>query len=250
MNAIFYPFLFLVCFLAMLIFLIYILLKKSEKGLDIKFGTLSGESNNTNELTFLKQITKYGSYSNTTELVKCKINDVINSYKKDITPSSGAIVIESVFNNIYYPVFDIDTLEDYALFRNIYSPTPYVLFASSNENNNTHYWGILDVPYNNINDIFYDHTWKICNDPKYIKFCRQYNYITTRGLYENKNRKPQLYHTNGNLSENFQLFIDKLLSYYNKEGLELSILKYQDHDLLIKFNRKRKIEQINKNYDS
>ena len=63
-----------------------------------------------------------------------------------------------------------------------------------------------------------------------------------RGLYENKEKKPVLYEINGNLSKNFQLFIDKLRIYYNREGFELSVLRYNDPSLLLRFNRKRKLE--------
>lgn len=196
-----------------------------------------------NELSFLRYLDDYGSYSNETKLLRDTISNIINIYKTFITPPKGGVLIESVFNNLYYPVFDIDDFDNYTLFRNIFSPTPYVLMSSSNG----HYWGILDMPYDSVHKIFYDHNWKICNDSNYIKFCRQYNYIPMRGLYKNESRKPRLYATNGNLSDNFQLFINKLLLYYNKEGLELSVLKHKDHSMLMKFNRKRKLEQINKN---
>ena len=53
-------------------------------------------------------------------------------------------------------------------------------------------------------------------------------------------------HINGNLSTNFQLFIDKMFIYYNNEGLELSVLRYKNPQLLIKFNRKLKLQQLSK----
>ncbi len=69
--------------------------------------------------------------------------------------------------------------------------------------------------------------------------------ILIRGLYEDLSRKPRLNEINGNLSKNFQLFIDKLSMYYNKEGLELSVLKFKDPNLLIQYNRKKKLQQLN-----
>lgn len=195
----------------------------------------------TNELTFFRQYEYYGGYGTEVKIKKESLSDIIFKYK-DSVKTSGGVLIESKFNNIYYPVFDIDNLDDFALFKNLYSPTPYVLFSSSKG----HYWGILDTPYDNINKIFLDHNWKICNDQKYIEYSRNYKLMSIRGLYENESRKPSLYTINGNLSENFQLFIDKIVKYYNKEGLELSVLRYKDPLMLIKFNRKRKLEQINK----
>ena len=92
--------------------------------------------------------------------------------------------------------------------------------------------------------MFYDHNWKICNDEKYISFCRAHNVLIIRGIYETEARKPNLYHINGNLSKNFQLFIDKMVIYYSKEGLELSVLRYKEPAMLVKFNRKQKLKQI------
>jgi len=41
-----------------------------------------------------------------------------------------------------------------------------------------------------------------------------------------------------------ETFIDKLDTYYNKEGLELSVLRYKDPTMLIKYNRRRKLQQL------
>lgn len=107
--------------------------------------------------------------------------------------------------------------------------------------------GILDKGYDSLFEIFRVHNWKICNDKKYTSLCVEINKNIMRGMYENKNRKPVLYETNGQLSENFKNFIDKILYYYNNEGFELSVLRYEDKELLIQFNRKLKLKQLNKN---
>jgi hypothetical protein len=155
----------------------------------------------------------------------------------------SSISIESKLNSFYYPIFDLDNLTHFNLFEKLYSPNSYVLFRSS-EN---HYWGIVDAPYKKITTIFNDFNWKICNDLNYVNFCKSYNRLPIRALYENKNRKPRLYKIHGNLSKNFQLFIDNLCIYYNKEGLELSVLKYKNPEMLIHFNRKLKLKNIKNN---
>lgn len=55
-------------------------------------------------------------------------------------------------------------------------------------------------------------------------------------------RKPVLYYEHGNLSKNFKLFVEKVIKYYNNEGFELSVIRYKDPSMLIKFNRKRKLQ--------
>jgi hypothetical protein len=169
-----------------------------------------------------------------------KFKDSINCDKKMVS-------IESKFNKKYYAVFDLDTKEHLELFKTLYNDTPYALFISSSSEENSHYWAIVDIAYKKIKDIFYDINWKNCNDQSYVSFCRNYGRLMLRGLYENEHRKPKIYNINLTLSKKFQLFIDKLLIYYKKEGFELSVLRYKDPTMLIKFNRKKKLDIINKN---
>jgi hypothetical protein len=78
-----------------------------------------------------------------------------------------------------------------------------------------------------------------------VSFAKSQNLLLIRGLYENRSRKPALYETHGNLSGNFKLFIDTLEKYYKTYGLELSILRFQDPEMLLQFNRKQKLKNIN-----
>jgi hypothetical protein len=194
-------------------------------------------------LYFYRQYTQYGTYSDNEKIKREKISQIIEKFKMMVN-NDGGVCIESKFNGLIYPFFDLD--EQYLdLFKKLYASTPYVIFKSSTD----HYWGFLDTPKKNNIDIFYDHNWKICNDQKYINFSREYNRLFIRGLYEKEERRPRIFETNGNLSKNFQLFIDKLSIYYSKEGLELSVLRYQDPTMLIKFNRRRKLRQL-KDYEN
>lgn len=199
------------------------------------------------ELSFFLQDDNCGSYSSTTKIKSKSIEDIICKFKK-LIENRCVVGIESEFNKKFYPVFDLDEPDQLILFKKLYAATPYVLFQSSTTRGEftDHYWAIVDLSYKKMKDIFYDHNWKsLCNDKKYIKFCRYHERLLIRGLYEDKNRKPFLYAVNGILSKNFQLFIDKLCIYYNKEGLELSILRYNNPEMLIKFNRKIKLQQLN-----
>lgn len=196
----------------------------------------------TNQLSFWRQYIYNDGYDEENRFTKQHIYKILDRFrKKDFIIES--VSIESVFNHIYYPVFDIDDPTQLELFKKLYSPSAYAIFKSSTD----HYWCILDNGFKNKKHIFYDVNWKICNDPKYVNFCHEYNKFLIRGIYENFERKPFLFETNGKFSKNFQSFIDKLFIYYNKEGLELSVLKYRDPSLLIKFNRKRKLQIINEN---
>ena len=188
-----------------------------------------------NELTFWRQYLHSGDYHPDDRLRKESIEKILDKYRNYI------IQVESKFNDIYYAVFDLDTQEHRILFEKLYSANSYVLFMSSEE----HFWGIVDMPYTKKYDIFMECNWKICNDSKYVNFAVDKKLLLMRGLYENKERKPHLVKINGNLSENFQLFIDKLSTYYDKEGFEMSVLRYKDPEMLIKYNRKRKLQKIN-----
>jgi len=192
------------------------------------------------ELIFFRQYTSYGSYSNSEKFKKEKVFEILAKFR-DILKPDNKVSIESKFNNLYYPIFDLDDQSKLDLFKQLYAPVPYALFKTSAD----HYWGILDTAQSNLSDIFLDHNWKICNDDKYTEFSKSHRKLFIRGLYEDDSRKPHLYHINGDLSKNFQLFINKVCIYYNKEGLELSVLRYKNPKLLIKFNRKLKLEKIN-----
>jgi hypothetical protein len=220
-----------------LFLLIRLIIKKISIKISINLNTQEKDT-----LSFYIQYTSYGSYSNTDKIKRIDLNETLLKFRKNNTNSSN-VVIESKFNNINYPFYDLDTDDNYNLFKKLYQTEPYVIFKSSTDN----YWGILDKSCDTLSEVFYDHNWKICNDRKYTTLCTEINKNIIRGMYENKNRKPILYETNGQLSENFKNFIDKILYYYNNEGFELSVLRYQDTEMLIQFNRKLKLKQLNKN---
>jgi hypothetical protein len=48
------------------------------------------------------------------------------------------------------------------------------------------------------------------------------------------------------LDINFKVFIEKLEHFYSNEGLELSVLKYKEPNMILKFDRKNKLEQLNR----
>lgn len=208
-----------------------------------------------NELSFLRQYIYIGDYNEDNIWVKNDLSKILQRFRRE-TFNTNTIFIESKFNNLYYPFFDLDTEENLQLFKELYKDQPYVIFKSSSisqpelykspiERDN--FWAILDIPYKKLDTIFTNHNWKICNDHKYVEFSKSKKYLAMRGLYEDEKRKPFILEQNGTLSKNLQLFIDKLTKYYSREGLELSVLRYRDPRMLIKFNRKNKLKQINEN---
>lgn len=231
---------------------LYLLISKVDwnkvDSLKIKF--------NKNKLIFYREYTYLGAYHNSTKFKKEVIETILYRFKQE-SVINNYISISSKFNNKNYAFFDLDSEDNLELFKKIYSNESYVIYCSSTNNipstnslinqlnDKTHYWGILDQPYKNIKDILLDTNWKVCNDSKYVSFAKSQNLLLIRGLYENKTRKPILYEIHGNLSENFKLFIDTLENFYKTDGLELSILRYKNADMLLQFNRKQKLKYIN-----
>jgi hypothetical protein len=202
---------------------------------------VKNEVSESEDLVFLNQYTYYGGYSSEEKLKNISLYSLLIKFRNN-NNTSDSVVISSKFKGVYYAMLDLDDNDKYELFKKIYSSTPYAIFSSSPD----HYWGFLDIPYARISDIYLDTNWKVCNDSNYVSYTKRRENILIRGLYEDLSRKPRLNETNGNLSKNFQLFIDKLSMYYNKEGLELSVLKFKDPNLLIQYNRKKKLQQLNK----
>lgn len=192
-----------------------------------------------NKLTFYIEHTHYGTYSTLSVHKKKSIYKILILFKNVVHPNN-VIVILSKFNNIHYMFFDLDDDDKINLFKTLYAEESYVIYCSSPN----HYWGIVDKPHKNINSVLLDTNWNICNDNKYVTFTKAHNKLYIRALYKDKFRKPFLFETHGKLSKNFEMFIDKLNDFYNKEGLELSILKHKDQDLLLQFNRKLKLKEI------
>jgi hypothetical protein len=190
-------------------------------------------------LIFFRNYIYNGQYSSSNRFKIEKINTILKKIRKN-NETTDTVNIKSEFNNINYAMYDLDDEQKLDLFTKIYPDESYVIFQSS-EN---HYWAFLDMPYKKLSSIFECHNWKICNDQHYTSMCRKLNIISIRGLYENKDRKPIVIKTQGDLSENFQKFIKKLENYYNNEGFELSVLRYRDNDMLIKYNRKLKIKNL------
>jgi len=193
-----------------------------------------------NELSFFRQYEISLDYSKLNRFRRISIEKLLKIFKKHTTGSTK-VNIRMIFNGNYYASYDLDLQSKLTLFKQVYSATPYVLFKSSEGK----HWGLVDIPYKKLKDIFVDHNWNICNDQQYVSYTKHHRLLVIRGLYKNFDRKPTHIYTNKILSKNFQLFIDKLVTYYSKEGLEMSILKYQDPEMLIKFNRKRKLELLN-----
>jgi len=198
-----------------------------------------------NKLTFFRNYESYGSYSSSERYKIESLDTILKKFRKSLS-TENTVSIKTIFNNINYAVFDLDDNKKLDLFEIISDEDSYVIFQSSEE----HYWAILDKPYKKLSDIFNNHNWKICNDQKFTQYCFNTKHIVIRGLYEDKSRKPFIVKKQGELSENFQMFISKLEDFYNKEGFELSVLRYRDPDMLIKYNRKLKMKNLNSvNYE-
>lgn len=93
------------------------------------------------------------------------------------------ISIESKFNKLNYPVYDIDDenkLNDYI--NNIKEISSFVVIRSSSYDKTNHYWIIEDKP-SKIKEIFDNNIWNICNDQNYASMCKKRNKLFIRGFY-------------------------------------------------------------------
>ena len=194
-----------------------------------------------NKLQFYREYTHYSDYSSENRLWKTTIDTIQKRFEK--RREVLGVYITSKFNGLIYPVYDLDSIKHLALFKKIFISTPYVIFESSKG----HYWGIVDNPTKKIVNILEkDPSWKVCNDSEYVSFCTYKKKLFLRGLYENYDRKPFIYETNGILSVNLQLFVDKLNKFYNNEGFEFSVLKYNSEELLEELMIRKRTEKIKK----
>lgn len=193
------------------------------------------------ELVIYHEYVVYGTYS---EKNKSKIMSIVDIFerfrKKSKIPKKWEIYVKSEYNGVMYPMFDLDTIEHKDTFEKLYSSVPYVLYQSSP----FHYWGILGIKNPNI---FTDTYWLSCNDPDFVNMTKERKHFRIRVLYEELSRKPVLIKINGNISENFQKFNNKLDLFLNNEAMELSIIKYKNTQMMLKFDRKRKLDKITQN---
>jgi len=191
---------------------------------------------NPNELLIYLRWNSYSGYSTTEKVALTPIPEILKKFYNNA--DSYDVNIKSEFNDIEYPVFDLDEIDYKNTFTSVFKDKPYVIFKTSVTDECTKYWAILGEPLENGKKNIY---WRTCNDPKYVKYTEAKGVFYIRGLYENKIRKPIVVENNGEHSDNFKLYIDKLVDYYNQEALELSVLKYKTPELILKFDRRKKL---------
>lgn len=207
-----------------------------------------------NELIFHRKYEYDRSYSTHIGFTKTNIYKMLKKFKKKSYINDN-IAIESKFNGVYYPFHDLDD-KFLELFEELYKDIPYVIFRSSSQESEYHYgkhskgnyvnkyWAFVDDGHKKMSQILNNTNWINCNDKDYVRFSKEYKRLYVRGLYEFCERVPVQVGTNGELSKNFSMFINKIKEYYNNESLELSVLRYKDDDLLIRLNRDKKMKTI------
>ena len=191
------------------------------------------------ELIIYHEYTDYGGYSSRDKSKIFSVSGIFEKFRKtgDI-PEKWGVYVKCEYNGVTYPTFDLDTVEYKETFEKLYDGVPYVLYQSSPN----HYWGILGTENPNI---LTDTYWLSCNDFRFVDMAKIHGYFRLRALYEEMKRKPILIKSNGDISENFEEFNNKLQSFINNEALELSIIKYKNPQMMLKFDRKRKLDKIN-----
>jgi len=191
------------------------------------------------ELIIYHEYSVRTSYSEKNKSKILSIVDIFGKFRKQgKIPYNWGVYVKCEYNGITYPMFDLDTIEHKDTFEKLYSSVPYVIYQSSPD----HYWGLLGTENSKI---FTDTYWLSCNDVKFVEMTKLCGVFRLRALYEELNRKPTLLKANGDVSENFQEFNNKLQSFLNNESMELSIIKYKNTQMMLKFDRKRKLDKIN-----
>lgn len=192
-----------------------------------------------NQLEFYREYVYHGDYSTKNKLRKSTIKKIQRRFEKQ--KQVVGVYVNSKFNGLIYPVFDLDNIGHLNLFQKLNKDIPYIIIESSKD----HYWGILDTPKKNISDIIeMDPSWKICNDSQYVYYSKNKGKLFLRGMYQNYDRKPFLYYTNLKISDNLNLFINTYIKYLSKEGFEFSVNHYKSEDLLEELMVRKRSEKV------
>jgi hypothetical protein len=194
---------------------------------------------NENDLYFRRDLTKSSGYGYVTLERNIKQTKITHLYKQ---MSYFDFYIISKMNNGIYPMFDID---DYNTYQNFLSnnENKYVTIQSSKN----HFWVILDTPFNKYNEFVESkiyNEWNVYSDNKFNSMCNRKEDFYIRGTFEKLERQPNIIHKSDNLSVDFNIFINKLTQYFSETSLELSILRYKEEDMLLKYNRILKLKRI------
>jgi len=193
----------------------------------------------------------YHSYSRSdgyTDIKKSKRVSIEKFLKKSRNNNSDYRYgfINSKFNDCQYPVYDLDSENKYQEFLNYYPTSKYVIFRSSTEPSSqkfNHYWAIVDEDVKSVKK-YKNVAWHVINDVDYVNFCKKENSFDLRFTYENIPNKPIRIKSQGDVSDNFKLFIKTFEKLINTEGLEISTLIIKDKELLKLYQRKNKLKKL------
>lgn len=182
----------------------------------------------------------WGGYSSTTKLKRGYIDELIFRFKQR---TFNNVILISEYNGVKYPFFDIDELDKYNHFIRNFKEIPYVVFQSSPG----HFWVIVDKPFVKYFDFMKDelfNDWVVYSDTNYQKMTNDRSEFHIRGDFKNLERQPTLIEKYGEFNQNFSEFISKLESYFECDCLELSTLRYNDPDMLLKLRRIKKLNRV------
>lgn len=192
-----------------------------------------------NQLEIYREYVYHGDYSTKNKLRKSSIKKIQRRFEKH--KEVVGVYINSKFNGLYYPMFDLDNIGHLNLFQKLNKDIPYVIIETSKD----HYWGLLDTPTKHVSEIFEkDPSWKICNDSRYVYLSENKHNLLMRGMYENYDRKPFLYYTNLKISDNLNLFINTFMKYLSNEAFEFSVNHYRSEDLLEELMIRKRAENV------
>jgi len=217
------------------------MMKNFNKIFKSLFKDTNSVKKNIDELYLLRQFTRTRDYSaDITKIRSTDIDFMLNQYKNLIDYHD--LLILSKFNDNNYPFFDIDELSKYNHFCRTTNHN-YVSFQSSPG----HFWVIIDEPFKNVADMVKNplySDWLVYSDNRYVSMCIERDDFYIRGTFKTLDRQPVIVNKIGTFSDEFKLFIFKLNEHFETNGLELSLLRYKDPEMLVQHKRVKKLSRI------
>jgi hypothetical protein len=211
------------------------------------FRILKGKTSNLfkkNELVMYSSYDYTDDYDHTVaeRFIPTTSERILNMYKDS---DFDELILSSEFNGKLYPFFDIDDYNSYYKFYNN-TKLNFVSFQSSPG----HYWVIVDKPFKNfkefLNDDMYNE-WLVYSDIKYTNMAYEQKKFYIRGLFDTLDRQPSVFQRVGIFDFDFKIYIDKMEKFFQTESLNLSIIRYKDSEMLLQYERIKKLERITKN---
>ena len=185
----------------------------------------------SNQLSFGYAFNTYSCYSHNKKIKRTTPEELTSFCEEQFNKKGKSFekiypLIETRFNNIWYPTVDCDSEEDYhkvgLFFRDL--GVSFTAFQSSLD----HYWVIGDVGSKSFHNAMSVVSMLQYGDQKYKDMSRADQRFTIRAFNRDFKIRYLTTHTEGIVTENFDKFSTKLFTYYESSGFADYFGKYRD----------------------